>query len=162
MNEGASGNNNTVIGVLTFKNRTIERKYDSDVIWEKAESGIEIRNKDTIRSEDFSDALLTLSDKTKININENSMIYLDMSEGDINLNFAYGSMSLAQRSDGGNSDLTIKIKSGQNTVEVKNSAVVLEKKGKEELSFLVKEGTAKIKNGKEEKELKANEFHHTG
>lgn len=157
MNEGASGNNNTVIGVLTFKNRTIERKYDSDVIWEKAESGIEIRNKDTIRSEDFSDALLTLSDKTKININENSMIYLDMSEGDINLNFAYGSMSLAQRSDGGNSDLTIKIKSGQNTVEVKNSAVVLEKKGKEELSFLVKEGTAKIKNGKEEKELKANE-----
>ena len=85
------------------------------------------------------------------------MIYLDMSEGDINLNFAYGSMSLAQRSDGGNSDLTIKIKSGQNTVEVKNSAVVLEKKGKEELSFLVKEGTAKIKNGKEEKELKANE-----
>ena len=51
MNEGASGNNNTVIGVLTFKNRTIERKYDSDVIWEKAESGIEIRNKDTIRSE---------------------------------------------------------------------------------------------------------------
>ena len=157
MNEGASGNDNMIIGVLTFKNRTIERKYDSDVIWEKVESGLEIRNKDTIRSEDFSDALLTLNDKTKININENSMIYLDVTEGDINLNFAYGSMSLAKKGDGAESNGVVKIKSGTNTVEVKNSELSLEKKGKEELSFHVKEGTAKILNGNKEKELKANE-----
>ena len=156
INAGASGNDNEVIGVLTFKHQTIERKYDSDVIWEKIDSGLIIRNKDTIRSGDFSDAVLTLKDKTKININENSMIYLDISEGDINLNFAYGSMSLAKKEEGGNPTV-VKIKSGQTTVEVKNSELTLEKKGKEELSFQVNKGTAKLKNGKQEKELKENE-----
>jgi len=156
INAGASGNDNEVIGVLTFKHKTIERKFDSDVIWEKIDSGLIIRNKDTIRSGEFSDAVLTLKDKTKININENSMIYLDISEGDINLNFAYGSMSLAKKEDG-TSNTTLKIKSGNNTVEVKNSELTLEKKGKEELSFQVNQGSAKLKNGKEEKELKENE-----
>ena len=45
----------------------------------------------------------------------------------------------------------VKIKSGTNTVEVKNSELSLEKKGKEELSFHVKEGTAKILNGNNSK-----------
>jgi hypothetical protein len=156
INSGAIGNDNEVIGILTFKTKTIERKYDSDVIWEKIDSGLIIRNKDTIRSGDFSDAVLTLKDKTKININENSMIYLDISEGDINLNFAYGSMSLAKKDDG-TSNTTLKIKSGENTVEVKNSELTLEKKDKEELAFQVNQGTAKLKNGTQEKELKENE-----
>lgn len=156
INAGATGNDNEVIGILTFKTKTIERKYDSDVIWEKIDSGLIIRNKDTIRSGDFSDAVLTLKDKTKININENSMIYLDISEGDINLNFAYGSMSLAKKDDG-TSSTTLKIKSGENTVEVKNSELTLEKKDKEELAFQVNQGTAKLKNGTQEKELKENE-----
>lgn len=153
---GATGNDNEVIGTLTFKHKTIERKYDSDVIWETIDSGIIIRNKDTIRSGDFSDAVLTLKDNTKININENSMIYLDVSEGDINLNFAYGSMSLAKKGDG-SSNSTVKIKSGESTLEIKNSELTLEKKGKEELSFQVNQGTAKLKQGNQEKELKENE-----
>ncbi|HMV43658.1 MAG TPA: FecR domain-containing protein [Leptospiraceae bacterium] len=156
IHSGATGNDNEVVGTLTFKHKTIERKYDTDVIWENIESGLQIRNKDTIRSGSFSDAVLTLKDKTKININENSMIYIDMNEGDINLNFAYGSMSLSKRVDG-YSDTTLKIKSGNNTLEVKNSDLTLEKKSKEELTFQVNQGTAKLKTGNQEKEIKENE-----
>lgn len=155
--EGASGNDNPVIGTLTFKNKNVERKYDSDIIWEKIESGLAIRNKDTIRSGELSDAVLTLQDKTTININENSMIYVDISGSEINLNFAYGSMSVSKKSDGESSEITLKIKSGNNTVEVKESDLALEKKGKEDLEFQVNKGSAKIINGKEEKELKTNE-----
>jgi len=157
---GATGNDNVVVGTLTFKNQTIERKYDADVIWEKIESGLTIRNKDTIRSGDFSDAVLTLIDKTKININENSMIYVDVNENNVNLDFAYGSMSLSKKSDGSTvSDLNLKIKSGDNIVEIKDkdSDISLAKKGKEELSFQVNKGTAKLFNGDKEKEIKENE-----
>ena len=54
---------NPVIGILTFKNKLIQRKFDSEVIWDEVNSGIEVRNRDTIRTGDFSDALLTLKKK---------------------------------------------------------------------------------------------------
>ncbi len=154
---GASGNDNAIVGTLTFKNKNIERKYDADSIWEKIDSGLLIRNRDTIRSGEFSDAVLTLTDKTKISINENSMIYVDITDNEINLNFAYGSMSLSKKSDGSSSEITLKIKSGNNTVEVKDSDIVLEKKGKDELSVQVNKGTAKFSSNGQEKEIKENE-----
>ncbi|MDX1958881.1 MAG: FecR family protein [Leptospiraceae bacterium] len=157
INSGAGGNSNPVIGNLTFKRKTIERKYDADVIWDKIESGIDIKNKDTIRTGDFSDAVLTLKDNTKININENSMIYLDFDEDNINLNFAYGSMSLQKAEGQEDKGTTLKIKAGDKTVEVKNSDLAMQKRNKEEVSFQVKEGTAKVSSGGKEQELKANE-----
>ena len=140
LTQGAKGGENPEIGILTFKHKTIERKYDSDVIWNRIESGLVIRNKDTIRSGDFSDAVLTLKDNTQININENSMIYLDVSDDNVNLNFAYGSLSLAQGKNG-NSNLakSIKINSGKTVLELKNTNIAIEKKGKEEINFHVKD-----------------------
>lgn len=158
LTQGAGKGDNPEIGVLTFKHKTIERKFDSDVIWDKIESGLSIRNKDTIRSGDFSDAVLTLKDNTQININENSMIYIDVSDDNVNLNFAYGSLSLAQGKNG-NSNLSkaIKINSGKTVLELKNTNIAIEKKGKEEINFHVKEGNVKLTNGNKETVVKANE-----
>ncbi len=151
MNRRGKQGENPVIGVLTFKNRIVERKLDSEVIWDRVESGIEVRNKDTIRSAEFSDAVLTLNDSTKIILSENSMVYLDFSDG-INLDFAYGSMSL----EGGGST-PVKIKSDEKVIELGKSNVKLEKQGKEEIKLEVKEGEAKVKVGNEEKKVKQNE-----
>ena len=85
------------------------------------------------------------------------MIYVDITDNEINLNFAYGSMSLSKKSDGSSSEITLKIKSGNNTVEVKDSDIVLEKKGKDELSVQVNKGTAKFSSNGQEKEIKENE-----
>ncbi|HNF25914.1 MAG TPA: FecR family protein [Leptospiraceae bacterium] len=154
---GAKGQGaNPVIGTLTFKKKSIERKFDSDVAWDLVEQGITIHNRDTIRTGDFAEATLTLKDDTKININDNSMIYLDFSDSDINLNFAYGSMSL-DKTSGAASENTLKIKTGDKTVEVKNSEVSLEKKDKDEVSLEIKKGDAKVIVGKEEKVIKTNE-----
>jgi len=151
INRRGKQGNNPVIGVLTFKNRIVERKLDSEVIWDRVESGIEVRNKDTIRSAEFSDAVLTLNDSTKIILSENSMVYLDFSDG-INLDFAYGSMSL----EGGGST-PVKIKSDEKIIELGKSNVKLEKQGKQEIKLEVKEGEAKVKIGNEEKKVKQNE-----
>ncbi|MCX7998708.1 MAG: FecR family protein [Leptospiraceae bacterium] len=150
--KGREGDN-PVIGVLTFKNRIVERKVDEEVIWDRVESGVQIRNKDTIRSAEFSDGVLTLNDGTKILLSENSMVYLDFSDG-IHLDFAYGSMSV----EGGNArNLPIKITSSDKTIEIQQGNLKLEKTSKEELKLEVKEGKAKVKTGNEEKEIKKDE-----
>lgn len=150
-------NENPEIGTLVFKRKTIERKFDSDVIWDKIESGLKIHNKDTIRSGDYSDAVLTLKDETKININENSMIYLDLSDDSLNLNFAYGSLSLDQNRNVNSEIKTFKVSSGTAVLDLKDTKITIEKKGKEDLKFHVKEGNVKLTDGNKEKEIKTNE-----
>jgi len=137
------------IGVLTFKTKTVLRKYNDQVVWDNIESRSEVKNRDTIRTEGFSDAVLTLNDGTKINIAENSMILLDISEKNININFAYGAFDAAR--DGGSTGETkMNITSGDKTVEVSKGDVKLDKT-KDELNVKVGEGEAKIhSNGKEE------------
>ncbi|BDA78757.1 sigma factor regulatory protein FecR [Leptospira kobayashii] len=137
------------IGVLTFKTKTVLRKYNDQVVWDNIESRSEVKNRDTIRTEGFSDAVLTLNDGTKINIAENSMILLDISEKNININFAYGAFDAAR--DGGSTGETkMNITSGDKTVEVGKGDVKLDKT-KDELNVKVGEGEAKIhSNGKEE------------
>jgi hypothetical protein len=154
---------NPVIGILTFKNKLIQRKFDSEVIWDEVNSGIEVRNRDTIRTGDFSDALLTLNDRSKININENSMIYLDFSDSAI-INFAYGSLSLVSTGDGsseiGGEELShkeLKIASGDKVLELGKSSINLSKNGKDDLKLQVTEGTTKIISNGKETTLKENE-----
>ncbi len=150
--KGKEGDN-PVIGILTFKNRVVERKPDEEVIWDKVETGVQIRNRDTIRSADFSDGVLTLSDGTKILLSENSMVYLDFTDG-VHLDFAYGSMSV----EGGTASNTpIKITSSDKVIEVEKGNLKLEKISKEDLKLEVKEGKAKVKTQNEEKEVKKDE-----
>ncbi len=140
---------NPPIGVVTFKTKTVLRKYDDQVVWDTIESSTQVKNRDTIRTEDFSDAVLTLNDGTKINISENSMILLDISEKNININFAYGSFE-AERDKSATGDSKMKIQSGDKTVEVGKGDVKLDKT-KSELNVKVGEGEAKItSNGVEE------------
>ncbi|WP_208732224.1 FecR domain-containing protein [Leptospira perdikensis] len=137
------------IGVITFKNKTVLRKYNDAVVWDLIESKTEVKNRDTIRTEGLSDAVLTLNDGTKINISENSMILLDISDKNININFAYGSFEAA-REGTVSGDMKMNITAGDKTVEVASGDVKLDKT-KSELNIKVDQGEAKLtSNGKEE------------
>lgn len=137
------------IGVITFKNKTVLRKYNDAVVWDLIESKTEVKNRDTIRTEGLSDAILTLNDGTKINISENSMILLDISDKNININFAYGSFEAA-REGTVSGDIKMNITAGDKTVQVANGDVKLDK-NKSELNIKVDQGEAKLtSNGKEE------------
>ncbi|MGE8719999.1 FecR domain-containing protein [Leptospira terpstrae] len=137
------------IGVITFKNKTVLRKYNDAVVWDLIESKTEVKNRDTIRTEGLSDAILTLNDGTKINISENSMILLDISDKNININFAYGSFEAA-REGTVSGDIKMNITAGDKTVQVANGDIKLDKT-KSELNIKVDQGEAKLtSNGKEE------------
>jgi hypothetical protein len=143
------GSNSPTIGVLTFKTKSVLRKFNDQVVWDTIESSSEVKNRDTIRTEGLSDAVLTLNDGTKINISENSMILLDISDKNINVNFAYGSFEAA-REGAGSADLKMNITAGDKVVEVGKGDIKLDKT-KNELNVKVGEGEAKITaNGKAE------------
>jgi hypothetical protein len=149
LNFRANDSTEPTIGVITFKNKTVLRKYNDAVVWDLIDSKTEVKNRDTIRTEGLSDAILTLNDGTKINISENSMILLDISDKNININFAYGSFEAA-REGVASGDVKMNITAGDKTVEVANGDIKLDKT-KSELNIKVDQGEAKLtSNGKEE------------
>jgi hypothetical protein len=140
---------NPTIGVLTFKTKTIQRKYDGEVVWESIPTETQIKNKDTIRTDKLSEAVLTLEDGTKIQIGENSMILVDFSDKKWNLNFAYGTLS-AVKSESGESALSIQ--SGNNKIEVGSGELSINRVG-EDLEVNLSSGAAKIKTGDKESDI---------
>jgi len=152
--ERIQASDNPVIGTLTFKTRTIQRKYDNEVVWESITTKTEIRNKDTIRTENLADAVLTLEDGTKIQIGENSMILVDFSDNNWNLNFAYGTVA-ANRS--GENDSVLSIQSGDSKIVMGSGGVTLDKAG-ENLNVKLDSGQAKLTNGGNEQDIEKDQI----
>jgi len=145
-----------IIGTITFKQRTVQRKYASRVVWEDMEQHFPLRNKDSIRTATAADAEITLNDGTKIQLNENSMILLNLDEDKTNIDFAYGSLSAGNNGNSG--DSKIQIKTGDTSVSVGNGDVKLSKEEGKNLSISVDKGEAEIVSlGKESQKIGTDE-----
>ena len=81
------------IGTITYKKKTAQRKYASQVVWEDLEQNTPVYNNDSIRTADLSEAIVHLGDGTSINIDENSLILLATTGTGINIDFSHGSIS---------------------------------------------------------------------
>ncbi|TGL24548.1 iron dicitrate transport regulator FecR [Leptospira yanagawae] len=135
-----------VVGTIFFKNNIVQRKFEDEVIWEKLENNSPLINKDTIRSEAFSDAIIRLKDGTEINIDENSMFNLDLTGDEPNLEFSEGSLEVKKNDSNANQ---IKITSSGNEINVDSGNVKIEKAKDQELSLFVEKGKTTVKqNGK--------------
>ncbi len=88
------------IGRLAQVTNIAQRKYADQVIWESLENDIPVYNKDSIRTGDYSRARVRLADGTEIEIAENSMIVLNISDAATDINFAYGSINAKRGQDG--------------------------------------------------------------
>ncbi|MCW7480674.1 FecR family protein [Leptospira kanakyensis] len=152
-----------VVGTIFFKNNIVQRKFEDEVIWEKLENNSPLTNKDTIRSEAFSDALIRLKDGTEINIDENSMFNLDLTGEEPNLEFTQGSLEVKKDDSKPNQ---LKITSSGSEINVDSGNVKIEKSKERELSLFVEKGktTVKHQDGKSVavEEGKKAEFKKTG
>ncbi len=145
------------IGAITFKKKDARRKYQSQVIWEDLGRDSPVYNNDTIRTAELSEAVIKLTDGTKITIDENSMILLELSGQGINIDFSHGTIS-ADRGDVGNQDAArINIKSQDAVVSLEKADVKLSRAGDKELDVTVTEGKADVRTGKEEKLIQKDE-----
>jgi len=88
-----------VIGTITFKKKSASRRYTDSVIWEEIAQESEIYNYDAIRTMEYSSAILTLKDGTKIELDQNTMLVVIMGDKGLNINFDSGGVT-AQNTTG--------------------------------------------------------------
>ncbi|MGJ4753681.1 FecR family protein [Leptospira kmetyi] len=149
---GHKKGSNPEIGKIIFKNRKAQRKFDSEVVWEEIETEMKVRNRDTVRTDDGAEAILVLNDGTEIKLDQKSMIFLDFSDKNLSIDFAYGSVSANK-----DSGTEMKIKSGETTVEVNKGDLKLSKSEDQALNLEVSKGNAKVKSGNQESNVANNQ-----
>jgi hypothetical protein len=139
--------NNELIGTVTYKRKTAERKYAGQVIWEGVENNVPLYNYDAIRTSDQSEASLRLNDGTEIKLNENSMVLLALTKNQIDIQFDQGSIT-ANRGETKGDLKKLNIKSGTTSVSIDRSNVKLSQNRAGDLNLSVAKGNADINTGK--------------
>jgi hypothetical protein len=94
------------IGTITFKKRNASRRYTDSVIWEDVSIESEIYNYDAIRTQEYSSAVISLKDGTKIELDQNTMLVVILSEKGLDINFDRGGVS-AQSGSGTANPITL-------------------------------------------------------
>lgn len=98
-----------VIGNIVFKKKNASRRYTDSVIWEDIAQESEIYNYDAIRTMEQSSAVLTLKDGTKIELDQNTMLVVIMTDKALNINFDKGGVT-AQNTSGSQSSIVLNSK----------------------------------------------------
>lgn len=138
-NAGPKTGTNKVVGQLKTKQLKILRKLDSEVIWEELDESDPIRYRDTIRTEEGSEAVLLFTDgenSAEIRMDERSMILVEDTD---KISFVSGSLSAT---GGGSGNL--QISSGDTKISLGNSDLKISKDENKGLNLEVKKGEAKV------------------
>jgi hypothetical protein len=153
LNKQLSVGEREVIGNVTFKINTLQRKFDSSMVWGSIVTNSPIADRDTIRTFEESDAVIKLKDGTEISVDENSLILIDMNNGIPNINFQSGSINLRQSK----TSTPIVVHSDDQKLEFDEANLKLVKT-KGSLEVFVDSGTVKATVNGEDKLLSANEI----
>lgn len=68
------------VGNITFKYRTAQRKFSDRMIWQDVEQNFPIFNHDSVRTDELSEAVVTLTSGTKFELDPRSMIVINLKE----------------------------------------------------------------------------------
>ena len=135
------------IGSVSFKINSIQRKFDSSVVWQAIAANTPLKNKDTIRTLPESDAIIRLNDGTEIQVDENSMVYLDMKDNVPNINFEGGSIQI-NNSLSGNPNQQIVLRTNNQILKLNSGNAKIESNGKD-VKISLDKGSATLEgNGK--------------
>ena len=133
--------NSKPVGHVTYKNHVVERRYGDRFVWEEVDSRSNVYLYDSILSRDQSDAVVTLKNGTRFEIEENTMIQIDeegivLASGSIKAKNTKGK-GLIKTKDGTIIDISkgdVRLDQSENglNITVKEGQVALKKNGKEE------------------------------
>ena len=140
------------IGFLIIKRNITQRKLLDQVVWEDVkEQHIPLYNKDTVRTGENSSALLRLNDKTEIDLDEDTLLFMDIIDKSTNINFARGSIRV--KADENNKDSKkIKVHSKNHVISLEKASLNIKaSKDDDKLDVLVNKGKAAILSGEGEK-----------
>ena len=139
--ENAGGNRR--VGSIFYVHNTVQRRHNDSVIWEDARRQTPVYNNNYVRTDEKSEAVVTLEDKTRIDLDPDTMIVLDVSEKKTNIEVRRGSLII--RRAGSGKGLTIR--SGESSALVVDGDVRFQRRGNKELVVRPISGRARV--GKE-------------
>src|SRR5689334_13015449 len=82
--------NREVIGEVVSAENNVKRQFNQDLLWNNIEKKEPIYNQDSIRTGKDSSTVLKLMDNTVIEVSENSLIVLDRTQNNFDINFKAG------------------------------------------------------------------------
>lgn len=154
---GVEASKSEIVGSITFKREKAQRKYESQVVWTDVEKNSIIRNNDTIRTADFSEAVIKLNDDTEIILDERSMILVAVAKDRIEIDFSKGSITARRNNIMDRAVKKLNIKSKKIKITIGKSNVNLSQKKGRDLSFTVNKGDATINTDSGIKVIKKNQ-----
>lgn len=144
--------NEPPIGMIAKSDNDVRRKNSDNFIWIPGNKKDEVYNKDSIFTGDKSQAAIVLNDGSTIQIQENSLVNLNMKNGQMQLDLRFG-----QFSGNGNTPIHIKTGNEEYTIQGKDAKFEINRSQSGALDVKILSGDAEIsgKNGRQN--LKSNE-----
>ncbi|PJZ68458.1 iron dicitrate transport regulator FecR [Leptospira perolatii] len=87
---GSSGKE--IMGTVSFRYKTAQRKFPDRMLWEDLDQGMAVHDKDSIRTDEASEAIVYLNSGTQIELDPQSMVVLQLKENKENLELGEGSL----------------------------------------------------------------------
>ncbi|MDV6236024.1 hypothetical protein CH379_010360 [Leptospira ellisii] len=94
------------VGNITFKYRTAQRKLSDRMVWQDVEQNFPIFNHDSVRTDELSEAVVTLVSGTKFELDPRSMIVINLKEEEEMFGLEEGSVKV-------HSSKTVRLVSGK-------------------------------------------------
>lgn len=141
-----------VIGYITYKYNQVQRKFDDQVVWTNLYNNSQLANRDTVRSENYSEARIFLRDGTVINVDANTMIFLELSGDTARVNFQSGAI----RVDQSQSDGELEIHSGDRSIRAEGAELSVGGDS-DKLRVAVDRGEAQLSDGQSSQRASADQ-----
>ncbi|HPJ42003.1 MAG TPA: FecR family protein, partial [Spirochaetota bacterium] len=128
------------IGTITFKKRSASRRFSESVMWEEIAQESPVYNYDAIRTLEYSSAVISLNDGTSIELDQNTMLVVILSQKGVDINFDRGGVS-AKSGAGGKQLITLNARDASIALDSGDISVSSSDKG---MNISLESGSAKI------------------
>ncbi|WGK70145.1 FecR family protein [Candidatus Haliotispira prima] len=134
------------VAKLSFRERRVERKVGGEVVWSSIGAPDRIYNYDSIRTEEGSQARISLDNGTKLVLNDSSLATIIIDENKLSLNLAKGKLSLISAPG----DVPVEVESAVGTLKIESGGSASVAWGENGLQVDVLEGSAIFESSKGE------------
>ncbi|MCR4626366.1 MAG: FecR family protein [Treponema sp.] len=145
LNKSTTRKDKETIGVITFKDKIAQRKYDDRIVWERIQTGTPLYDYDTVRTSDAASAVITFKDGTVIDINENTMLQVFKSKDGMGISVGDGNITVDTTNTKTNTSVDVAMNNGSKIVLESGSRLAAKSdSASESNSFNLQTGKANI------------------
>lgn len=148
----SENNTEPPIGTISSSDNDVRRKNSGNFVWLPGNKKDQIYNRDSIFTGDGSKAAIQLNDGSLIQIQENSLVNLNLKNGQMELDLRFGQFV-------GNGNSTLRVKSGDEeyVIQGKDAKFEINKSQNGAVDVKVLSGNAEITGKAGKQNLKSNE-----